>query len=239
MTPQDYMSKYLHCPIWLADDTVAEVSISQYLNHGESSNSDAAWRAFERLIDALHRLTNTRAWAPRYEKDGWVFETRLLRRAFVGKGSPSNIQDVFLAASYGGLVTAGTAQDYANRYLGTDCNGFVGNYFGMDPNTTIGSYDVRRNRRSRVEDIEPRDVVVFLDSSGGHKHIALVQSIARRSNPAEFTLVQSRSETSGGVQSGGFTEAFQTDREGHIFYEGPLRRHGYILPAPTESGPAE
>jgi hypothetical protein len=239
MTPQAYMSKYLHCPLWLADDTVAEVSIDRYLNHGESSNSDAAWRAYERLIDALHRLTDTRAWAPRYQKDGWVFETRLLRRAFVGKGSPSNIQDVFLAASYCGLVTAQTAQDYANRCLGTDCNGFVGNYFGMDPNTPIGSYDVHRNRRSRVEEIQPRDVVVFVDSSGRQPHIALVQSVTGRTNPVEIALVQSRSETSGGIQSGTFTETFQTDREGHIYYEGPLRRHGYILPAPTESGPAE
>lgn len=240
MTPEDYMNKYLHCPVWLADDTVREIRIDKYLNHGESSNSDAAWRAYERLIQELATLTRTRPWATRYQKDGWVFETRLLRRAFVGKGSPSNIQDVYLAASYCGLVTASSAQDYANRCLGTDCNGFVGNYFGVDPNTDISEYDRRpRDRRSRAEEIQARDVVVFLDSSGRHKHIALVQSVTTRTNGAELTLVQSRSEESGGVQSVTETVTFQTDRAGHIYYVGPLRRHAYLVPAASAGGPTE
>ncbi|MGE5345678.1 MAG: hypothetical protein ACM3JH_06970 [Acidithiobacillales bacterium] len=240
MTPEEYMNRYLHCPVWLSDDSVREVRIDQYLNHGESSNSDAAWRAYESLIQGLARLTRTRAFATRYEKDGWTFETRLLRRAFVGKGSPSNIQDVYLAASFCGLVTMSNAQDYANRYLGTDCNGFVGNYFGLDPNTSISSYDSHpRNRRSRADEIQARDVVVFLDSAGGHKHIALVHGVRSVAGRTELTLVQSRSEVSGGVQSGTETVTFQTDRAGHIYYVGPLRRHAYLVPAASDGGPAE
>lgn len=240
MTPQEYMNKYLRCPVWLADDSVKEVRIDRYLNHGESSNSDAAWRAYERLIQGLAKLTRTRAWAPQYQKDGWVFETRLLRRAFVGKGSPVNIQDVYLAASYCGLVTVSSAQDYANRYLGTDCNGFVGNYFGLDPNTSISSYDGNpRNRRSRIEDIQPRDVVVFLNSTGNHKHIGVVHGVTARASGAELTLVQSRSESAGGVQSETIVATFRTDRAGHIYYVGPLQRQAYLVPAASAGGPTE
>ena len=240
MTPQEYMNKYLHCTVRFADDTVKEVRIGQYLNHGESSNSAAAWRAYERLIQELARLTRTRAWATRYEKDGRVFQTRLLRKAFVGKGSPGNLRDVFMAASYCGLVTSSNAQDYSDKYLGTDCNGFVGNYFGLDPNTSISSYDSNpRSRRSRVEEVQPRDVVVFLDSGESHKHIALVHAVAARSNGTELTLVQSRSEDAGGVQSGTETETFRTDRAGHIYYVGPLSRHAYPVPAASAGGPTE
>ncbi len=240
MTPEDYMNKYLHCAVWLSDDTVTEVRVDQYLNHGESSNSDAAWRAYERLIQGLANLTRTRPFATRYAKDGWTFETRLLRRAFVGKGSPANIQDVYLAGSYCGFVTSSSAQDYANRYLGTDCNGFVGNYFSLDPNTSISSYDSHpRNRRSGAEEIQARDVVVFLDSAGSHKHIALVQGVRSTAGRTELTLVQSRSEESGGVQSGTETVALQADRQGHVFYVGPLRRHAYFVPPASDGGSTE
>jgi hypothetical protein len=240
MTPEEYMNKYLHCTVRLADDTVKEVRIDKYLNHGESSNSEAAWKAYERLISGLASLTGTRLFATQYEKDGRVFRTGLLRRAFVGKGSPGNIRDVYLAASYCGIVTASNAQDYANRYLGTDCNGFVGNYFGLDPNTSISAYDSHpRSRRSGVEEIQPRDVVVFLDGSARHKHIALVQGVRTVPTGTELTLVQSRSEASGGVQSGTETVTFRTDRAGHIYYIGPLDRHSYPVPAASSAGPTE
>jgi hypothetical protein len=237
MTPSDYMNKYLRCVLWLGDDSVTEARIDQYLNRQSSSRADAAWKAYERLVQGLAKKTGTRAWASQYEIDGWVFPIARLRKAFVGKGSPGAIQDVFLAASYCGQVTAATVQDYADKYLGTDCNGFVGNYFGIDPNTEIAGYDGRR--RSDPKDIRSRDVVLFVDAANHHKHIALVDSVRGAASAVQLTLVHSRGENAGGVQSESITKTFKKDREGHIYFEGPLGRHGYIVPPASEGGPAE
>jgi hypothetical protein len=237
MTPSDYMNQYLRCTLWLADDSVAEVNIDQYLNRQTSARARAAWRAYEQLVQALAKKTGKRPWASQYEIDGWVFPIARLRKAFVGKGSPGAIQDVFLAASYRGLVGPMTVQDYADKYLGTDCNGFVGNYFGLDPNTDIASYD--QNRRTDVKALRPRDVVVFVSSANEHKHIAVVDSVGGTASAVRLVLVHSRGENAGGVQSESVTKTFKTDRQGHIYFEGPLGRHGYIVPPASASAPTE
>jgi hypothetical protein len=237
MTPSDYMNKYLRCALWLADDSVAEVSIGRYLNRQTSARAGAAWRAYEQLAQALAKKTGKRPWAPQYEIDGWVFPIARLRKAFLGKGSPGAIQDVFLAASYCGLVGPTTVQNYADKYLGTDCNGFAGNYFRLDPNTDIASYD--QNRRTDVKAIRPRDVVVFLSSGNEHKHIALIDSVRGTASAVQLVLVHSRGENAGGVQSESVTKTFKTDREGCVYFEGPLGRHGYIVPPTSASAPTE
>lgn len=47
---------------------------------------------------------------------------------FWGKGSPEDCQIVLQLAVKLGLVQDGALQDWANRNIGLDCNGFVGNY---------------------------------------------------------------------------------------------------------------
>lgn len=63
---------------------------------------------------------------------------RLLRFPFGGKGSPEGVQAVLqIAASVGPgggdpLLTPSEFQKYCDDYLGTDCNGFVGNFLRQE-----------------------------------------------------------------------------------------------------------
>ncbi|HLK65301.1 MAG TPA: hypothetical protein VKU19_17800 [Bryobacteraceae bacterium] len=47
---------------------------------------------------------------------------------FLGKGSPEACQVVLQLAHHWGLTDEAHLQDYVDKWLGVDCNGFVGNY---------------------------------------------------------------------------------------------------------------
>ena len=50
------------------------------------------------------------------------------RKAFYGKGTPEEAQITLQLADRFGLLKGGTMQAYCDKFLGLDCNGFVGNY---------------------------------------------------------------------------------------------------------------
>jgi hypothetical protein len=58
------------------------------------------------------------------QKDLWYHA----RKPFFGKGSPEEAQITLQLADRFGLLKGGTMQAYCDKYLGLDCNGFVGNY---------------------------------------------------------------------------------------------------------------
>lgn len=235
-SPASYKDGYLHCAVWLADDSVVEVRVDRYLQDGKTSNSPAARKAYDNLMFHLARKTKTRAWASQYNLDGWIVNTKPLQRAFYGKGSPGDIQEVYFAASYCGLVDRSNAQQYADKHLGVDCSGFTGNYFGIDPNTNISQYDGQSKRRTRIEDVASRDVVVFMDGSGGYPHIALIESIRPSGGRYDLVLVHSRGAELGGVQSTPMTVTLQTSAKGHVYYKPSDSRTGYIV-RPVGDGP--
>ena len=51
----------------------------------------------------------------------------MARYTFKGKGAPEHCQLVLQLADHWGILE-GSMQNYADKYLGLDCNGFVGNY---------------------------------------------------------------------------------------------------------------
>jgi len=55
----------------------------------------------------------------------------MARYTFKGKGAPEHCQLVLQLASHWGILD-GSMQDYADKYLGLDCNGFVGNFLWHD-----------------------------------------------------------------------------------------------------------
>ena len=55
----------------------------------------------------------------------------MARYTFKGKGAPEHCQLVLQLASHWGILE-GSMQDYADKYLGLDCNGFVGNFLWHD-----------------------------------------------------------------------------------------------------------
>jgi hypothetical protein len=102
-----------------------------------------------------------------------------------GKGSPEEIAiALHLVARYKlydkiyASDPAAGVRDYCDKYIGLDCNGFVGNYARATgrakvPNTPIGSYAPDKVRRTRIEDVKADDVLVWPDNG----HIAVIHSI--------------------------------------------------------------
>ena len=62
------------------------------------------------------------------EFDSWRELWDHARKPFFGKGSPEEAQVTLQLADRFGLLKGGTMQAYCEKYLGLDCNGFVGNY---------------------------------------------------------------------------------------------------------------
>lgn len=103
-----------------------------------------------------------------------------------GKGSPLEIQVcLHLVAIYGLYDTkrftdsAEGVKDYCDKYIGLDCNGFVGNFArdtgtGKEPNTPIYSYAPKGRRRTKLEDVQRNDVLAWTDDG----HIAIIDSIS-------------------------------------------------------------
>jgi hypothetical protein len=102
-----------------------------------------------------------------------------------GKGSPDEIAAALHLVSryklYDPRFAASPAagvRDYCDKYIGLDCNGFVGNYAralgkAKVPNTEIVHYASTGDRRTRIEKIEPNDVLVWPDFG----HLAVIHSI--------------------------------------------------------------
>jgi hypothetical protein len=62
------------------------------------------------------------------EFDTWKELWYYARKPFFGKGTPEEAQINLQLAARFGLLKGGTLQAYCDKYLGLDCNGFVGNY---------------------------------------------------------------------------------------------------------------
>jgi len=100
----------------------------------------------------------------------------MMDQAFFGKGSPGTLQAVIQAISYwrGWRVLEGgtpALPALVEMFLGTDCNGFVGNYmkekykdqaFRLGPSTPEDDYFYNRQSiRDAAEDIQADDIVLL------------------------------------------------------------------------------
>jgi hypothetical protein len=106
-----------------------------------------------------------------------------------GKGSPEEIADALhLVARYGLYDKkiadeAAGVRDYCDRYIGLDCNGFVGNYAratgrAKGPSTPIPSFAPKHALRAKIEDVAADDVMVWPD----YGHITVIDSIGQVAN---------------------------------------------------------
>jgi hypothetical protein len=136
-----------------------------------------------------------------------------------GKGSPDEIAAVLHLVSRYKLYDlkmfaaspAAGVRDYCDKYIGLDCNGFVGNYAraickAKVPNTEIVNYAQVKDRRTRIELVAPNDVLVWPDFS----HIMVIHSIGPLSTgpdgkPARDCVVveSTPSNPSGTTKEGG------------------------------------
>jgi hypothetical protein len=137
------------------------------------------WLALRRPDDDPRRLV--------YRADGEYeyIDTESVHRAFVGKGSPPDIElSLRLAVRYGKVAAdARSVQTYCDQYIGLDCSGFVSNY----ANATLGkTYDVMNTeaisfrqpppaRRSTMLSIQPLDALAWVADN----HVAIIHSVTQ------------------------------------------------------------
>jgi hypothetical protein len=143
-----------------------------------------------------------------------------LRAAFNGKGSLNTCRNVLRLVDHyladpsaiphkdlGWSHTNVSVQDYADWYLGLDCNGFVGHYFQeafpvstIGPSTDCNDFDNKAHkgvRRASLEEIRPLDVLVR-EGGSGTRHVALIESIhVTGPKTANIRLVQSAHSRNG------------------------------------------
>ena len=142
-----------------------------------------------------------------------------LHNCFNGKGTAEafgkalQLIDYYLMKADLPLKTLGwsravTLQEFADYYLGLDCNGFVGSYFAASfPGSTIGpdthcnDYDNAAHlgvKRMKLSEIRARDVLVR-EGAGGTRHVALIDSVTLGSSgdTVSILLVQSASSEGG------------------------------------------
>lgn len=117
-----------------------------------------------------------------------------LVHVFDAKGSPDQVSRALaLAADLGvvnkllnrpeGPATQSDVQAFCDKYIGIDCNGFVGNYckaIGMTspgPSTPVGSFAAKGMRRKSLEEVRPLDALVWMKSATRGSHVAIIDSI--------------------------------------------------------------
>jgi hypothetical protein len=106
-----------------------------------------------------------------------------IARVHMGKGWPEDISlTLSLVAKYKlydkSLDVKLGVTKYCNDHIGLDCNGFVGNYARaigstLTANTYIGSFAPEAKRRTKLEDVQANDVMVWPDFG----HITIIDSI--------------------------------------------------------------
>jgi hypothetical protein len=139
----------------------------------------------------------------RYRVEGSKFIKRsTIDDSFAGRATPDELkQTLWLATYYGYIVRPGkagepkksSAQDFADWYLGMDCNGFVSAFFGFSGGRSINYYDNVSKRQQAIGQIQPCDVMIRKEG-GIYKHIALVVSA---SASARDTLLLDTAESVG------------------------------------------
>ncbi|MEW5975791.1 MAG: hypothetical protein AB1898_08290 [Acidobacteriota bacterium] len=132
--------------------------------------------------------------------------------SFSGKGSPQMLSDIIQLISYWRSykklkqgVNVSPVAEIADKYLGVDCNGFVGHYLrtkfagvSVKPSTTEKSFSQSGPRRGYAIEIQADDVLVF----DGFHHVAVVNSVAKKTPEwAECMVCESRSKDNGGPQA--------------------------------------
>jgi len=250
--PSQYMNRYKRCLVSLADGSMIPVCVDRYLRADNSGNPPVrnGRNAYHELIKALSDKTGTSRHSESYSLDGRRVHRDCFRMPFIGKGSPFDIGQAVLAASWCGLINARTVQRYCEDYMGLDCNGFASNLFRLDRNTSVGSYDDRMKRLAAAEEIGTRTVLVWVKSPGSgktHTHVAVVERVDRiDANRKVVDLQIVHSEGGRGLNQKRFLKPFEVDEEGHLFFAQKesvaalsTQERIYALPPPNNSIPRD
>jgi hypothetical protein len=153
MSPKDYAARYLNLQVPVVqDDKVTRwqsVRLDQYVlvvkinpttwDDDHPNNQAAFDKLLTKLWDHFGRANDKKATLMVHfqlaaggrqheEFTTWQDLWYYARKAFEGKCSPEEAAITLQLADRFGLLQGGDLQAYCDKYLGLDCNGFVGNY---------------------------------------------------------------------------------------------------------------
>ena len=199
MSPTAYKQRYEHLQVPLADGGTTEIRVNRYRLRGLPGHDvdEAASKAFSdslskhhvdmelrvdpgtRYFRVLHQSRDssftvteqTQTGPEKVESEFFKQISGMARYVFAGKGAPKHCQLVLQLVDHWNLAPSGL-QSYADKSLGLDCNGFVGNYLwhafrqqswsnlGLrkhdeGPDVSIDGYFDRRKAIKRWADLNP------------------------------------------------------------------------------------
>jgi hypothetical protein len=209
MTPSQYKARYENLKVPLNNGSTAAVRINQYRLRSRNYDAAAANAFFAQLkkngldmelrVDTgaetfrvAHRTADggvsvnemTRTGPVKVESEVYSRVKTIARYVFAGKGAPEHCQIVLQLVDHWNLAPDGL-QKYADKSLGLDCNGFVGNYLwhvkrahhwselgvgnlDVGPDAFITAYFHGKKLLSRWEDLNASRsyIMGLVDSSG-------------------------------------------------------------------------
>ncbi len=221
ITPHELLQEYWgQCYATTTGIKIGPVTVNKYRMYGYNTSTYAtpmknavigALRSRYKKIMGKDQIGETIV-IPNHLKDDWypslplVMDRTAIVRGFNGKGSPEDIELTLTAAIATKKVDPDltSLQKMADRCMGLDCNGFVGNYtrrLGMmkadghyGPNTPTSRYASSGLMRESPEQVQPRDVLIW-DSP---RHIAIVHSLSK---PGDWLLVTESASSLGGLDT--------------------------------------
>ncbi len=153
MTPEDYLRRF-H-PLKVVDAKLgisAVIDVQKYIS-GMPADGETEYNKISGLIAG--RYFGSKHWSvsdlnkqsqPFCIKDAegidpsetWTIGS--IRRAFGGRASPEEMIDGLRLAVLTKRCKAAEVATYGAKFLGLDCNAFVGNWLGVSPSTSISAY---------------------------------------------------------------------------------------------------
>ena len=138
MTPTEYKARYENLTVAGSADKIKvrkyrlasiarfydPAGTTKFLNKLTSNSDD-----IELVVDTDAGPKNITLFAKKASAPAGSFTewAAMARYTFKGKGAPEHCQLILQLANHWGILE-GSMQTYADKYLGLDCNGFVGNY---------------------------------------------------------------------------------------------------------------
>ncbi|WP_452231746.1 hypothetical protein [Lacinutrix sp. MEBiC02595] len=221
MTPLQYKSQYLHLRVLerLLQTTpdqdsqirATTISISKYRSARNTTSTRTAASSRSAIESAINVMEKTRVIGLIRQTGNNGLDREAVSKCFHGKGSVADCQKTLTALV--AVHATDHLQSYCDRYLGTDCSGFVNSYFssvhGM-PAKAIRFYFTRgrRNQRTSFNAFRNNDVLIWCDVYGNTndanekaEHIAIINTVRGISTNELQALVVESTGTFGLVHS--------------------------------------
>jgi hypothetical protein len=238
-TPEDLINVYHHLDVRL-DDGPVEVKIDHYKNN--RADMPAPYNTGPSKTEVLHPLKAKIRAAAKKDPDAGLLDSEpidmaALNLTFAGKGMPDDIRQTLRLAVRHKLTEPDKLrlQRFCDKYIGLDCNGFVGNYllwrgqerFGTNRSADgkevdwIAIQEINRKafRRHSADDIRANDVLIW-----GAFHIAIINQVFRTGSAVSFDVAESTTV--------GYTASGDKSRKGGIY----MSRYQLLPPFEVKPG---